>query len=156
MVRDPASPSGWRFRGSYQAAVNAYRRALEIVPSVHLAFRGEGFSRLPQLLYTETNHIRQGYALTPDTVRFGAFPAMLATLSSSCLAPIEAVVAAEPRAMPATITAAVAHNRELMRDIATTWVRAFPRRADAHETLALVLETLGELTAGRSKEYSAH
>jgi hypothetical protein len=42
-----------------------------------------------------------------------------------------------------------------MRDIATTWVTAFPRHADAHETLSLVLETLGELSAGRSKNYSA-
>ena len=42
-----------------------------------------------------------------------------------------------------------------MREIATTWVRAFPGRSDAHTTLALVLETLGELTAGRSKDFSA-
>jgi hypothetical protein len=42
-----------------------------------------------------------------------------------------------------------------MREIATTWVHAFPNRADAHETLALVLETLGELTAGKFKDYSA-
>jgi hypothetical protein len=42
-----------------------------------------------------------------------------------------------------------------MREIATGWVRSFPNRADAHETLALVLETLGELTAGRSKDFSA-
>jgi hypothetical protein len=42
-----------------------------------------------------------------------------------------------------------------MREIAATWVRAFPNRADAHETLALVLETLGELTEGRAKGLSA-
>ena len=114
VVRDPASPSGWRFRGSYQAAVNAYRRALEIVPSVHLAFRGEAFSRLPQLLYTETNHIRQGYALTPDTVRFGAFPSMPRDTLEFVPWPIKAVLAAEPQAMPATLTAAVERNRELL------------------------------------------
>ncbi|MFL5477083.1 MAG: protein kinase domain-containing protein, partial [Gemmatimonadales bacterium] len=155
VVRDPASPSGWRFRGSYQGAVNAYRRALEIVPSVHLAFRGEGFSRLPQLLYTETNRIRRGYVLAPDTVRFGAFPGMASDTLEFVPWPMRAVLSAEPQAMPATISAAVEHNRELMRDIAVSWVRAFPRRADAHETLALVLETLGELSAGRSKEFSA-
>jgi tetratricopeptide (TPR) repeat protein len=42
-----------------------------------------------------------------------------------------------------------------MREIATGWVEAFPNRADAHETLALGLETLGELTVGRFKDYSA-
>ncbi len=155
VVRDAVSPSGWRFRGSYQGAVNAYRRALEIVPSVHLAFRGQGFSRLPQLLYTETNHIRQGYALTPDTVRFGAFPSMTHDTLEFVPHRIEAVVAAVPGTIPSTVTTAVSANRELMRDIATTWVTAFPRNADAHETLSLVLETLGELSAGRSKDYSA-
>jgi tetratricopeptide (TPR) repeat protein len=155
VLRDTTSSSGWRFRGSYQGAVNAYRRALEIVPSVHLAFKGEAYTRLPDLLYTETNHIRKGYALDPDTVRFGAFPSMSRDTLEFVPHPITEVVAAEPGAIPTTISAAVSRNRELMREIATTWVRAFPNRADAHETLALVLETLGELTAGRSKDYSA-
>jgi tetratricopeptide (TPR) repeat protein/tRNA A-37 threonylcarbamoyl transferase component Bud32 len=154
VVRDTTS-SAWQFRGSYHAAVNAYRRALEIVPSVHLAFRGQAFHRLPELLYTETNHIRQGYALTPDTVRFGAFPSMSRDTLEFVPRPLTEVVAAEPGAIPATVSGAVAHNRELLREIATTWVRAFPNRGDAHETLALVLETLGELTAGRSKDFSA-
>src|SRR5215217_1745987 len=155
VVREAGSPSGWKFRGSYQAAVTAYRRALEIVPSVHLAFRDEGFSRLPRLLYTETNHIRQGYALSPDTVRFGAFPSRTRDTLEFVPWPMKAVLAAAPQAIPATMNAAVERNRELMRDIAVRWVRAFPPRPDAHETLALVLETLGELSAGRSKEYSA-
>jgi tetratricopeptide (TPR) repeat protein/tRNA A-37 threonylcarbamoyl transferase component Bud32 len=153
VVRD--SKGEWYFRGSYHAAVNAYRRALEIVPSVHLAFRGEAFQRLPDLLYTEPNHIRQGYALTTDTVRFGAFPSMRRDTLEFVPHPLTDVVAAEPGAIPATIGAAVSRNRELLREIATTWVKAFPDRPDAHETLALVLETLGELTAGRSTDYSA-
>jgi serine/threonine protein kinase/tetratricopeptide (TPR) repeat protein len=155
VVRDQASPSGWRFRGSYHSAVNAYRRALEIVPSVHMAFRGHAFYRLPDLLYTETNQIRKGYALTPDTVRFGAFASMTRDTLEFVPRPMTDVVAAKAGAIPATLSAAVSHNRELMREIATTWVGAFPNRADAHETLALVLETLGELTAGRSKDLSA-
>ena len=155
VVRDPASPSGWKFRGSYQGAVSAYRRALEIVPSSYRAFRGEAFSRLSDLLYTESDHIRKGFALNPDTVRFGAFPSMQHDTLEFIPRPIAQVVAAEPGAMPATLKVAVAHNRELLREITTTWVKAFPDRADAHETLASVLETLGELTAGRSKDYSA-
>jgi tetratricopeptide (TPR) repeat protein len=154
VVRD-SKGSAWHFRGSYQAAADAYRRALEIVPSVHLAFRGQAFHRLPELLYTEPTQIRQGYALTPDTVRFGAFPSLTRDTLEFVPRPLPEVVAAEPGAIPATVNAAVSHNRELLREIATTWVRAFPNRADAHETLALVLETLGELTAGRSKDFSA-
>ena len=154
VVRDAASPSGWKFRGSYYGAVSAYRRALEIVPSVHLAFRGEAFGRLPALLYTESNQIRQGYALTPDTVRFGAFPGMEQDTLQFIPHPIADVVAAAPGAIPASLNAAVGRSRELMREIATTWVAAFPRRAEAHETMALVLETMGELTLGRKKNLS--
>jgi tRNA A-37 threonylcarbamoyl transferase component Bud32/tetratricopeptide (TPR) repeat protein len=155
VVRDTGSPSGWAFRGSYQGAVGAYRRALEIVPSAYQAFRGEAFSRLPDLLYTESDHIRKGFALGPDTVHFGAFPSMEHDTLEFIPRPMAEVVAAEPGAMPATLKVAVAHNRELLREITTTWVKAFPDRTDAHETLASVLETLGELTAGRSKDYSA-
>jgi tetratricopeptide (TPR) repeat protein len=150
-----SSDSAWQFRGSYQAAVDAYRRALEIVPSVHLAFRGQAFHRLPELLYTEPNQLRLGYALAPDTVHLGAYPSMSGDTLEFIPRPLAEAVAAEPGSVPATVGAAVARNRELLREIATTWVRAFPDRADAHETLALVLETLGELTAGRSKDYSA-
>jgi serine/threonine protein kinase/tetratricopeptide (TPR) repeat protein len=153
--RDSSSPSGWRFRGSYHSAIKAYGRALEIVPSVHMAFRGQAFSRLPQLLYTETNQIRQGYAVVPDTIKFGAYPSISRDTLEFVPRPIADVVAAEPGAIPPTVSAAVSQNREVMRSIAMTWVRAFPTRSEAHETLALVLETLGELSSGRSKEFSA-
>jgi tetratricopeptide (TPR) repeat protein len=155
VLRDSASPSGWRFRTSYQGAVNAYRRALQIVPSVHLVFRGEAFGRLAELLYTESNYMRHGFALTPDTLRFGAFPSMTRDTLEFVPRPITEVVAAEPGTLPPTLSAAVSHNREVMRDIATTWVEAFPKMSDAHETLARVLETLGELTTGRSTKYAA-
>ena len=155
VVRDP-SGTGWHFRGSYEGAVEAYRRALEIVPSVHLAFRGQAFHRLPELLYTEPDRIRRGYAVEGgDTLRFGAFPGLTRDTLEFVPRPLVQVVSAEPGAVPPTVANAVARNRELMRQIATTWVQAFPDRADAHETLALVLETLGEITAGRSPEYSA-
>jgi eukaryotic-like serine/threonine-protein kinase len=155
VLRDSASPSRWRFRGSYHSAVNAYRRALEIVPSVHLAFSGEAYTRLPELLYTETNHIRQGYALTPDTARMGAFPSLASDTLAFLPRPIAEVVTASPGTVSPTLGAAAAQNRETMRDIAMGWVKAFPAGSDAHETLALVLETLGELTSGRSNDRSA-
>src|ERR671939_352898 len=69
--------------------------------------------------------------------------------------PIAEVVAPAPGAIPATVNAALSHNREVLREIATSWVQAFPDRPEPHETFALVLETLGELSAGRSGDYSA-
>jgi tRNA A-37 threonylcarbamoyl transferase component Bud32/tetratricopeptide (TPR) repeat protein len=155
VLRDSASPSGWRFRGSYHGAVQAYRRALEALPSVHMAFRGTAFSRLPELLYTESNQIRQGYALAPDTTRFGSFPSLSRDTLEFIPRPLADVVAGKPEAIPPSVGAAVAHNQEIWREIAISWVRAFPNSADAHETLALVLEATSELTAGRSKDLSA-
>ena len=155
VLRDSASPSGWKFRGSYHAAVNAYRRALEIVPSVHQAFKGGAYSRLPNLLYTESNRIRRGFALAPDTIHFGAYPSLERDTLEFLPRPLTEVVAAEPGVIPVSMSAAIRHNREVLREIATTWVEAYPWRADAHETLAQVLETLGELTAGRSRGTSA-
>jgi tRNA A-37 threonylcarbamoyl transferase component Bud32/tetratricopeptide (TPR) repeat protein len=155
VIRDSTSPSGWSFRGSYQSAATAYRRALEILPSVHLAFRGDAFARLPDLLYTESYRIRQGFALTPDTLRFGAYPSMGHDTLEFVPRPMADVTAAKPGAIPSTVNAALVHNQELLREVATTWVKAFPDRPEPHETLALVLESLGELTAGRVKDFSA-
>jgi len=155
VLRDSASPTGWRFRSSYHAAVNAYRRALEIVPSVHQAFEGEAYTRLPRLLFTETNRLRHGYALVPDTIRFAAYPTLQRDTVEFLPRPVTEAVATEPGSIPASISAAVGHNREVLRDVATTWVRAYPDRAEPHETLALVLETLGELIAGKAPGVSA-
>src|SRR5712691_9534052 len=133
VVKDATSASGWRFRGSYQTALEAYRRALQIVPSVHLAFRGEAFARLPSLLFTETHVFRGGYALTPDTVLFGAWP----TLDHDTLAFVPYVLkdllAGRHGTVPADLTVeqAVAHNREVLRSITAEWVRVFPNSADA-------------------------
>ena len=53
VVPSRASPSGWAFRSSQWSAIAAYRRALELVPSVHVAYQGAALFRLEELLYTE-------------------------------------------------------------------------------------------------------
>ena len=143
VVRDARSPSGWRFRSSYRAAIDAYRAAFQAVPSTHLAFRGSTLSRLTQLLVAETNVVRRGYALTPDTAWFLAFP----TLESDSLAfvpwPAADISAAAPGTRPTTVSAAVAANQRVLLEITRGWVAAFGESADAHEALALAQETAG-------------
>src|SRR5438128_1028121 len=158
VVKDATSASGWRFRGSYQTALEAYRRALQIVPSVHLAFRGDAFARLPSLLFTETNVFRGGYALTPDTVLFGAWP----TLDHDTLAFVPYVLkdllaGRRGSELADLVERAVAHNREVLRSITAEWVRVFPNSADALAAHARTLETLGEIetAGGGSEERSA-
>ncbi|MGH7674179.1 MAG: hypothetical protein ACREMV_02815, partial [Gemmatimonadales bacterium] len=155
VVRDPASPSGWRFRSSYHAAAAAYRRAFELLPSVHLAFRGRAAARLTALLFTEASRLRPGYALTPDTLILSAYPSWDRDTLAFVPYPDADVRAARPEAIPKTHSAALAHNRDLVRRIATRWAGEFPTSSDAHETLALILETVGELRDAGPRERSA-
>jgi len=147
--RDPASPSGWRFRSSHHSAVLAYQRALRLIPSAHRAFGH--LSRLSDLVFfTETNQARAGFALAPDTQWYAAFPALDHDTLAFVPYRLNDVLAATPEATPATTAAAVAHNRTILRDITTEWVRAFPDSPEANEALALVLESTGDEHAARA------
>ena len=152
---DSASPSGWRFRSSYRAAAEAYRRALELVPSAHLALTGVAVQRLVDLFFAETYQYRAGYVPREDTLYFGAFP----MLDHDTLAFVPWLIAdfmnARGGSRPATTPAAVSHNREELRALILKWIVAFPASPNAYEALSLVLETTGELDVGRSPEGSA-
>ena len=147
VLRDPASPSGWRFRTSDHAAERAYERALRLIPSSYRLFRGEAFARLSDLFVTEPNVFRAGMApgADGDTLRFGAFPGFAGDTLSYVPYPLEAVFAGAPGTQPRGHAQALAYARGLLRAITGEWARAFPASADAHESYAHVLETLGEL-----------
>jgi tRNA A-37 threonylcarbamoyl transferase component Bud32/tetratricopeptide (TPR) repeat protein len=153
--RDPESPSGWRFRSSYHAAAQAYRRALEIVPAAHRAFAGAAVERLGRLLYTEANVYRGGYTAGPDTLWFGAWPALAADTLALVPYPLADLLAGAAGTWPVSLAAAVRSNREELRRLSAGWVQAFPASADAHEILGLTLETLGEVSEGPGVERSA-
>ncbi|HEX2210127.1 MAG TPA: hypothetical protein VHG93_20800, partial [Longimicrobium sp.] len=146
VLPDPSSPSGWRFRSSYHRAVQAYSRALRTIPSSHLAFRGAGFARLNDLLKTDAANLRYGYAGSGATARgFAAYPSLDGDTLAFVPWPMEAVAAVRPETVPASRHAASIRNRRELRDIALEWARAFPQSPDAHEALALVLESLGQI-----------
>jgi tetratricopeptide (TPR) repeat protein len=145
---DAASPSKWRFRASYRGAATAYRRALELLPSAHRAFTGIAMQRLMDLFFAETSIYRSGYAPASDTLFFGAFPSLEHDTLAFVPWPIADFFNARGGSRPATTEAAVAHNREELRKTIVTWIDAFPASADAHEALALVLETTGEIEPG--------
>jgi serine/threonine protein kinase/tetratricopeptide (TPR) repeat protein len=152
IVRDSGSPSGMRFRTSYHAAIQAYRRALQIAAAAHRAF---GLGRLSELFYTETNHFRGGFALAPDTQWYAAFPGLDHDTLAFIPYPRTELLAGRPEALPRTQRAAVARNRAVLREITTTWVHAFPESPEAHEALALVLESDGDLQDSRPSDHSA-
>ena len=155
VVKDAKSPSGMAFRGSYQAAINAYDRALRIVPSVHLAFAGLGFERLSKMLLTQSTQVRRGYALERDTTWFGGF----ATLDGDTLAivpyPFEEITSEKVQPDSERTAAAAARGRSRLQDIARAWVRAFPNSASAYETLARALESSGDVFGSDDPSRSA-
>ncbi|HSD30954.1 MAG TPA: serine/threonine-protein kinase [Gemmatimonadales bacterium] len=149
VVRDPASPSRWRFRSSYHAAVLAYTRALRLVPSAQRAF---GLSQPRRLVFfTESNEIRRGFALDPDTVWYAAFPSL--DHDTLAFVPYPQLITLGGAAPPTT-PSAVVHNQGALREITSTWVRTFPDDPAACEAHAQVLESMGDLE-GQLEENSA-
>jgi tRNA A-37 threonylcarbamoyl transferase component Bud32/tetratricopeptide (TPR) repeat protein len=143
---DSSSPSGWRFRADYQTALRAYSRALAIVPSVHTMFRGDAFAQLTSLLLSEPNVFRLGYSSGPDTLWFGAWPALAAKDSVVLVPwPLDELLAGRPGTRSPTHADAVAHTRELLRSISAVWTRAYPQSADAWEAQAYALEAVAAL-----------
>jgi tetratricopeptide (TPR) repeat protein len=144
VVPDPGSPSGWRFRSSYHNAITAYTQALRLVPSVHRAYQGAAFDRLQRLLYTETGRYRLGFADGSASAVFGAYPALSADTLAFVPFPLEQVRAGQAAALPETRHAAVSRNRARLREVAESWIRAYPARLPALALWARALEVAGD------------
>jgi tetratricopeptide (TPR) repeat protein len=155
VIRDAKSPSGWSFRSSYQGAINAYSRALTMLPSSYRAFKGVAFERLSRVFFTENNTFRTGFAVERDTLRFGAFPSLAGDTLAFVPYPIGDVVTMKPEAFPSSTAAAVVRNRDQLRSITEAWLAAFPTNPDAIEAHARALESLGELRDDRPPVRSA-
>jgi tetratricopeptide (TPR) repeat protein len=148
VVADGTSPSGWRFRTSYQAAASAYRRALELVPSAHRALTNVAVSRLLELFFAESNEYREGYTAGGNPLRFGAFPSLENDTLAFVPWPIADVMSARGGSRPPTTEAAVERNREELRSSILKWADAFPTNPDPYEALSYILETTGEIDVG--------
>jgi tetratricopeptide (TPR) repeat protein/tRNA A-37 threonylcarbamoyl transferase component Bud32 len=146
VVADAASPSGWRFRANYQAALDAYQRALSNLPSVHRAFGGSVVSYLPRLLVANGNQLRLGYAVRGrDTVTMAAHPSLTGDSLTFVPWPLADFAAVRPHTMPASTAAATTRNRQLLLEIAQGWAVAFPRSPEVMELLGIARESLGRL-----------
>ena len=157
VVKDPSSPSGWRFRSSYHQAIDALSRALRTVPSALQAFRGAGFVRLQRLLQTDDRWLRWGYAVQApgDTTWFAGYIGLQADTVAYVPWTVEDVAALKKETIPPTRAAAGARNRKVLADVLREWVRAFPQSPDAHEGLALGLEAMGRIREVRQGQPSA-
>ena len=145
VIADAKSASGWRFRSSYQAGINAYRRALELVPSAQAAFAGPELSRLQRMMFTELRHFRSGQAVGSDSLVFAAFPTLDADSITFVPYPFQDVMDGRAPLNAAGRNAAVARMRATLRKLTGDWVAAFPRSAEALRMHGAALEVAGEI-----------
>jgi eukaryotic-like serine/threonine-protein kinase len=154
VVRDPSSPSKWRFRSSFNAAMKALQRAYQVLPATYRDFREDWYWSLATRLNTQPTAVRRGHALAPDTGRFMAYASWSATGDTIEFVPFRPadVASGRPGVLLASRGEAVRQQRILFRNIATTWRAAFPSSADALLAVAIALDQLGD----RSAVDSAH
>ena len=141
VVRDAASPTGWRLRSSYQGAVTAYQRALELAPALYAAFGAETYDRLSRVVLAERLSYSLGEPAPPDTGTFLCYPA----LDHDTLVLVPYPLGRSFAPLPATHAAAIARGAELLHGLVAQWVAAFPRSATGHAALARTLEREGVL-----------
>lgn len=157
VIRDSRSPSGWRFRSSLHHAVSMLRRAYSILPAIHREFRSSWFAGLSNALMTAPSSLGAGTAVAPDTGYFLAYPSWDETGDSLVLIPYRQRDFEQGKSwtLPATHRSALQHQREFMRQIATTWRAAFPSSADAMLAVAISLDKLGDASAVDSLRVAA-
>ncbi|HSE28359.1 MAG TPA: serine/threonine-protein kinase [Gemmatimonadales bacterium] len=150
VLRHAASPSGWRFRSSYHAALEAYRRAFRLHPSVHRAFRGNAYASLDGLFLTSPRAYNDGRT-APGSPRLEFFGIPVWEADTLLVVPVSVEeVAASPayvRELHRRRQEALAHLRGDFLEIARGWASAFPRSPEALEALAYGMALVGDPTS---------
>lgn len=150
VIRDARSPSGWRFRASYQEAQRAYLTATRLLPSI-LAAPGNSVSDLSEsFLYLSATQHRKGQAAPPDPTSFLAAPGWEGDSLVFIPYPRSPSIQA-PSPVAERTDEAVRRQRLLLDTLALTWVTEAPRSIDARlaliEAMALAVDPAAVDTA---------
>jgi eukaryotic-like serine/threonine-protein kinase len=145
VVPSPASPSGWAFRGSHEAAWRSITRALELAPEAFSALQSDF---LRQIAHVEYNRIRVGVSgdsqfaamaeLRSDTIAYAPYPLRAATLQSAD-----------------TYDAALRLNRDRVLALLQSLTQRMPGNADVFEAMTTILEARDEIIGTPNGRYSA-
>jgi len=152
VVRDPRSPSGWRFSSSYYSAARAYMRAVTLRPEAHSAFP---YDALTTLLPSDVAYVRFGRTNDQPRQAFAAYASLAGDTIAFVPYPIAAFASSGPATLSPTLLDALRRNRDMLLSFARQWTQASPRSLDAWEALALAREGRGELTDGEDGMGSA-
>ena len=146
VIRDRASSSGWRFRGSYADAASYYERALTVAGGrPDFVYR-----RLRGVLPLEANRVRQGQE-AGGVRRFQA----LAEVQGGTVVYVPHDVSRQLAPIPATLDAALRLNRRRLRPALVAWVRAHDASPEPHRHLSELLELEGAITEGGADDLVA-
>ena len=142
VVRDPKSPSGWRFRTSWAAAANAYVHAATLAPATNHALK---YRMLSSLLPLTPAQFRVGRA--PDGTRqyYGAHPSADGDSVAFIPYPFADILAGKPAVLSPSLPEALRRNRDMLVAAARRWTASFPDNPESFEALAAGLEARGEL-----------
>src|SRR5262245_19696828 len=142
VLRDPRSPSRWRFRSSYYRAVNAYEHAFRRLPSAHKGLSNDLFRTLRMLLKTSPNEIRNGIALG-DTTRFSSSASWNGDSIEFVPYRLADYAAGRTSKVPSMSTA-VQQQRAQFQRIARAWISRFPESVEAQLAWAVALDLQGD------------
>jgi serine/threonine protein kinase/tetratricopeptide (TPR) repeat protein len=151
VVSRGVSPSGWEFRGSYDAAAKSYMLAVRIEPGAHALL---SFDRMQFLLPTAPVQIRMGHSGPPERRMFAAYPTLTRDTLSFVPYTFDAFGRLSAREI-ATQPKALEHDSDMLLEFATNWTQQSSDDPAAFEALADVLETRGQLSDGNGTTPSA-
>lgn len=147
VVADRRSPSGWRYRSSYQQAIDGYVSAFKQLPSTYRGFQANAFASLKDLLLLGTNQLSRGETEGQNPKHFLA----VAIRSGDTIALVPSLVGAslagQPNVSAAQIAAGVMQLRDVFRTVTSNWASAAPESAEAKQAVSIALEFMGDPAA---------
>jgi tetratricopeptide (TPR) repeat protein len=141
VLRDPKSPSGWRFRTSWRSAAAAYDSALRRADGAPIV----AFQWLSRVLLVDPAWSRDGYGA--DRTIFRAYPTLLNDTLAHVPYPSAEFEAGAARADRSTVASALKQNARHIQLAYIDWTGRAPKSADAWEALSFIQEVTGERAA---------
>ncbi|HVD62184.1 MAG TPA: serine/threonine-protein kinase, partial [Gemmatimonadaceae bacterium] len=145
VVSDPASPSGYRYSVSPQLVDSLYENLLlrQQSPNAYRVL----MPRIQDILRTDRGKLRFGLSTGSKRTIFFAQPSLSGDTIAYFPSPVKPGTPWSS-ADPQGVNEGIARNRQRLRGLALSWVRAAPNDPFGHETLANILEATGEFSGG--------
>ncbi len=140
VLPDARSPTRWRFRSSYQEALQAYETAFQLRPELCRALSDRAYASVRDQFFTRRNTIRWGRAAAPDTMSFAAYPSWDRRADTLVFRPRPHAELLTNPAMAEGALEAVNRERQRFERVALAWVASMPENADALVALAVALD----------------